>query len=577
MKLLCTCLLFLCSHLFCLAIPQSDSLSRALGEVIENAGNYDRQKLQSIDSLQEKLSSLSGDASTKYKVYEHLYDEYKSYKYDFALYFANKLKHFALLEKNETLLTDARLKEIFVTLSGGLYKEAIDSLNAISLADISDSIKAEFYTLKGITYYNLADYNGASPSGTYYNQVANVYLDFAVSYYGDQSFEKLYYSSLRYLKQNHADSALNNLQLLLSRHDLTNHQIALTTSTIGGIYISRGEETDAKPYLIRASIADIKSSTKETLALLTLAGIVYKEGDVELAFRYIEKANEDATFYNARLRKVQIGAILPLIEGGMISTINNQKQKLQFFLVALSLLVLLLAGFALIIRSQVKKLKLARESLFATNGKLQQSNNELLQANELKERYNRQLSETNHQLVEANETSERYNAQLQKTNQLLTEANRIKEEYIGYYFNLDTEYIARFEKLVTTIDKKLTERKWEEIKFILKTVDAKKEKDELLRSFDKVFIRLFPNFVAQFNSLFSPQDQVVVKDDQLLNTELRIFALIRMGITDNEKIAEILGYSINTIYAKKTKVRSKTLVNKEEFERRITEITTIIS
>lgn len=347
---------------------------------------------------------------------------------------------------------------------------------------------------------------------------------------------------------------LFNLNKLLENEQLSYHQVALATSTIGGIFISQGYEEKAKPFLIKASIADIQSSTKETLALLTLAGIMYKQGDIDAAVLYIEKANTDAIFYNAKLRKVQIGAILPLIEGTMINTIKSQKEKLQYSLFILSVLVLLLAGFAFIIRNQLMKLKAARKSLLEANGKLRQINLELLEANALKEKYN---------------------AQLYEINRRLSEANKIKEEYIGYYFNLDTEFLARIEKIISAIDKKLMERKWEEIKFILRSVDLKKEKEELLKNFDKVFLRLFPNFVSQFNTLFKEEDRMILKEDQLLNTELRIFALIRLGITDNEKIAEILDYAINTIYSKKTKIRSKTIVNKDEFERRIVEITTL--
>jgi DNA-binding NarL/FixJ family response regulator len=76
-------------------------------------------------------------------------------------------------------------------------------------------------------------------------------------------------------------------------------------------------------------------------------------------------------------------------------------------------------------------------------------------------------------------------------------------------------------------------------------------------SFDKVFLKLFPDFVTFFNSLFDERDRIVLKEGQLLNTELRIFALIRMGISDTEKIAKILNYSVNTIYAYKTRVKSK--------------------
>jgi DNA-binding CsgD family transcriptional regulator len=558
------------------ASPDTDSLMKELNRAITDAPVYDNNKLNDVTKLKKQLiESLRSDPAAQHDINLKLYEAYKYYNYDSALLYAHALQQLAAQSGDHSSLVGARLKAVFIMISGGMFKETFDSLNVISIAGVADSVKGEYYTLMGISYYNLADFNGDHHSTPFYNSKANVYLDSALQYYPAGTFEHVYYSSLKFLKKGEADSAIAYLAKLIERVDLSLHQVALATSTLGGIYLSQGREQDAKPYLIEASIADIKSSTKETLALLTLAGIIYKEGKIEEAVAFIEKANSDATFYDARLRKAQVGAILPLIEGAMISTIKTQKEKLQVFLIVLSVLVLLLAGFAVIIRNQVKKLKLARAGLYEANQKQQQINKELLEANEMKEQYNTRLIETNTRLVEANETKERYNRQLQEINNRLSEANRIKEEYIGYYFNMDTAFLARIDKLITALDKKLLDRKWDEARFILKSFDPKKEKDELLKNFDKVFLRLFPNFVKQFNTLFRDEEAIVLKDDQLLNAELRIFALIRLGVTENEKIAEILGYSINTIYAKKTKVRSKTIVNKDDFERRLVEITTL--
>lgn len=537
------------------ASPHTDSLASALDRAIQDARDYDNHKIKEISSLTALLHKTSkSDLSRQYDIHHKLYETYQYYNYDSALKHAKELQQLARYKNDASLIIDAKLKTVFIMLSGGMFKETFDSLNAISVARAADSVKAEFYTLMGRAYYNLADYNSDNFHTPFYNGKANLYLDSALALYAPNSVEHLYYAALKFLKTGKPDSALSYLNQLIEGKKLSYHQIALATSTIGGIYMSEGHEAQAKPYLIEASIADIKSSTKETLALLLLAGIVFKEGDIEAAVRYIEKANADAIFYNARLRKVQVGAILPLIEGGMIQTIKTQKAKLEVFLILLSVLVLLLAGFAVIIRSQVKKLKLIRARLSEANLKQQQINQELSESNSLKERYNTQLQEINRQLLEV---------------------NKIKDEYIGYYFRMDTEFLARIEKLINSITKKLADRKWDEIRFLLQSVDPKKEKEELLKNFDKVFLKLFPNFVSQFNSLFKEEDKIVLKEDQLLNTELRIFALIRLGITENEKIAEILGYSINTIYAKKTKVRSKTIVPKDEFERKIVEITTL--
>jgi len=157
-------------------------------------------------------------------------------------------------------------------------------------------------------------------------------------------------------------------------------------------------------------------------------------------------------------------------------------------------------------------------------------------------------------------------------NEKLEEANKIKEEYIGYFFSLDSEFFVKLERLKKTLDQKVADRKFEDIKFIVNNIQLKKEKEELLRSFDTVFLRIFPKFVASFNALFNPEDQIKLKENELLNIDLRIFALIRMGISDNEKIAQILEYSVNTIYAYKTKIKNRSIVPNEEFEARVLEI-----
>jgi DNA-binding NarL/FixJ family response regulator len=125
------------------------------------------------------------------------------------------------------------------------------------------------------------------------------------------------------------------------------------------------------------------------------------------------------------------------------------------------------------------------------------------------------------------------------------------------------------------VDQKISDRRFDEIKFLVNNINLKQEKEELLKNFDKVFLKLFPDFVAEFNSLFKKEDQIKLKDNELLTTDLRIFALMRMGIHDNEKIAQILEYSVNTVYTYKTKIKNKSIVPNDEFEQRIMEIKTM--
>lgn len=569
MKVIVACILLIVSTACCIASEPSDSLLKQLNTAIKETVLYDAVHLRSIAETQQLLNnSISASPDSKYGICLKLYEGYKYYNFDSALYYAKQLQHFAAFKNDASLVVDARIKEVFIMLSGGMFKETLDSLTVISIKGASNVVKAEYYSLLARAYYNFADFDSDDYYTPRYNQKANYYLDSALQLYAQQSFEYGYYRALQQLKKGDPDIALLSLDKVMARQNLQLHQIAVATSTIGGILMSMQQEANAKPYLMQAAIADVKSSTKETLALLSLANIIFKEGDVQNAAVYIEKANADATFYKARLRKVQIGAILPLIEGQMIKTIQSQKEKLITSLILFAFLILLLAGFAIIVRNQVRKLKIARLSLLLIN-------QQLIEANDLKEKYNSQLKETNHQLVEANAIKEKYNEQLKEINHQLLEANKIKEEYIGYYFRIDTEFMLRIEKLMANIDKKLMDRKWDEIKLLLKTLDLKREKEDLLKNFDKVFIKLFPNFVNQFNTLFLEDDKIIIKDDQLLNTELRIFALMRLGITENEKIAEILNYSINTIYSYKTKIRNKANIAKDDFDNKVMEITTL--
>ncbi len=223
-----------------LASPDTDSLVNELQHALKDAPVYDSIKLNTIAKLKGRLSQTSpNNSGGQYKLTLQLYDEYKYYNYDSALFYTAKLQQLAH-DKNElSLLLDSKLKAVFVMLTGGMFKETFDSLNAISVKDAADSIKAEYYALTGLAYYNLADFNGDNFSSSFYNNKANLYLDSALAFYTPASFDHIYYSALKYLKKSEADSALLNLQQLIKGNNLTQHQIALTTSTLVQLVVAR--------------------------------------------------------------------------------------------------------------------------------------------------------------------------------------------------------------------------------------------------------------------------------------------------------------------------------------------------
>jgi tetratricopeptide (TPR) repeat protein len=524
------------------ASQRSDSLVNELNKAIAQSAEYETGKLNRIQALKDILNkSTSPEPVEQYNLALKIFEEYKSFNYDSAFLYVNKLAELGNRLNDPVKIIRAKVSLSFILLSAGMFKETFESLNTIQIANAPDSIKAEYYTLLGRLHYDLADYDGDYYHTTLYLEKAKQAIDSALQLLPPSSFAYEYFNGLRNLKAENMAAAMQSLEALYKRNDLTLHQVALVTSTLSRIYTLNSQVQESTDLLIEAAIADIKSSTKETIALFNLADIFYKKGDLKNAAIYVQKANDDAVAYGARQRKAQINPLLQLVQNQKIITVEQQRKALLIFTILISFFLLVVIGFAIIIFRQVKKLKAARENLM----------------------------QVNKQLAEANTEKETFNLRLQKSNARLLEADKIKEEYIGYFFNLDTELFLKIEKFKHAIDKKIVEDKLADIKFIVNKFNLTEEKEEVLKSFDKVFLKLFPDFVSIFNSLFKEEDQVKLKEGQLLNTELRIFALIRMGITENEKIAQILGYSVNTIYTYKTKIKNKSLVPNEAFEDKI--------
>jgi len=511
---------------------------QALNTAIQQADQYDARKQGRIDSIKRLLSSARpDDLSGQFGLYKSLYEEYRLFQFDSSYHYARKLREAALQMNDPARLAYARIKLGFSLLSSGMYKETLDSLSQVNVQQLPDSGKAEYYALLGRYYYDLGDFDNDKYHTPVYNVLGGRYIDSALALLPASTYEAAYYRGLKELKANNKAGALRILTTILARPELTPHQVAVTTSTLSDLYIRNGQTDSAIQLLTTAAIADIQASTKETSAAFNLASLLYKEGDVKHASLCINRAIADASFYGARQRKVQVSAILPLIEAQKLSMVESEKRKLLFYATTVTLLLLLIIGLGLIILRQVKKLQIAQKTI--------------TQAHIKELEINRQLAETNARLEDA---------------------NKIKEKYIGYFFNFNAAFYDKMEKFKKSLEQKLADRKLDEIKSLITKINLRKEKEELVQHFDHAFLKLFPNFVTVFNSMFREEDQQVLEENELLNTDLRIFALIRMGIHDNEKIAHILQYSVNTITTYKTKIKNRSIVPNEEFEKHVMEI-----
>jgi hypothetical protein len=509
----------------------TDSLLAELKAEIGRKSIYDDAKQTRIQQLKQLQHNIpKADYSKQYDVFLKLYDEYKSYQYDSAYVYVNKLKNLSFAMNDMSRAYYSQIKLGFILLSSGMFKETFDSMRVIDPKLLTDSMKVEYYFIMYRCNSDLAKYNSDKYFTPDYIRAGNMYIDSAIKLSKPGSVDQIYYTGLKHIAINDNFNGSQELNKLIAVDvPISMHLRAMITCSLGQIYINSNNREEGIDLLIQSAIADIKSSTKETVALFTLAEQLYKTGNIKDAYAFIQLAKADADFYGARQRKIQIGAILPLVAAEELNHSENEKDRIMGYLLAITALASLVILFLIMIYKQLGKLK-HKEKII-----------------------------------------EDQNIQLKDINYRLSEDAHIKEEYIGQFFKVISSYILKLEKLKMSVDTKLSIKKYDDIRQIINNINIKKEREDLYYSFDHIFLKIFPNFISVFNSQFEEKDQIWPHEHEVLNTDLRIFALIRMGIDDNETIAKILEYSVNTIYVYKMRIKAKSK-NPEQFEQCIMDI-----
>jgi hypothetical protein len=521
------------------AAASEDSLLNRLDAVLAQKEDFVNQKLARIRAIKHDLGLATGPES-KYQAYQKLFDEYKAFSYDSAYSYSKKIMAVALQLNDPLKIARAKMDLAFTLISSGMFKETLETLNQINVSLFPDSSRIQYYFLKARSYFDLSDFDRNSDYTSIYNPQGIKCIDSALALCKPGSYDYFELKGLKELRNTDDDAGLKTYVALLKFHHLSPHDFAVNACCLSYIYEVKGLHEKSLDLLIEAAISDIQSATKETVAIYNLADILYKNGDIDHSYVYIKQAMDDATFYGALQRQVKISSILPIIEAQWISQIEHQKKLLYTYSFIITLLVIFVLVFAWIIFKQLKKLRIADEVIKAANITLQENNRSL-------EELNRNLST----------------------------ANKIKNEYIGYYFNINSIYIEKLESFQKSLDKKLSSKRYDDALAAVKNLNLENERMQLFHTFDKVFLRLFPDFIHKFNALFNKEEIIPVPDGQLLTTEHRIFALIRMGIHDNDRIAKLLGYSVNTIYSYKNRIKNKSFIANDEFEDRIMEIESV--
>ena len=520
----------------------TDALLREIDGLVKNRRTYGVEKETRITDLKRLLAEAASDEQ-RYGFCGRLFDEYRAYNLDSSFVYAQRKEELAHRLNKQDYLDDSAMNMAEVMGTTGMYKEALELLGKIDKKTLPDYLYGYYYHLYRTIYGLMGDYAVTEKAKKEYYRMTDLYRDSLLQVNASVSLGHALVMADKCIVHARYDEAIDMLMEYYRKPSLDDHAQAMIAYTISEGYRLKGDKQGQKHYLALSAIADLKSAVKEYVSLRKLASLVYEEGDLDRAYNYLKCSLEDATLCNARLRTLEISQVFPIIDKAYQLKTERQQREMKISLICISLLSVFLLAAIFFVYKQMKKVAAARREVVDTNTLLQELNEELHDSN----------------------------SQLKEMNHTLSEANYIKEEYIGRYMDQCSTYLDKMDLYRRSLNKIAAAGRVEELyKAIKSSQFLDEELKEFYANFDVTFLQLFPNFVDEFNALLTEPMQP--KPGEQLNTELRIFALIRLGITDSTKIAQFLRYSVTTIYNYRTRVRNKALGEREEFEAKVMKI-----
>lgn len=515
-----------------------DRLYNTIDSLIEHRSELLAEKeirLKALkDGLQEGL-----DEDQLFKLNERIYDEYMAYNFDSAYYYINKNveRQRALGHADRFATSAVRMAHILAV--SGIFNNARLLLNEVRVEDISTANKIDYYEQQSelnLFRSEMANFTPLFPA----------YVD-SMQHYRQKILEIAPHNSYNYIfnlatytcEQGEVDKAIKMLEDYLPKLRQGDRHYSIVTSTLAFFYTHKDQPETREKYLLLSAISDLRASILENNSLRELSIILLERQEYKKAYNYLQQASEDAKLYGSRLRSLQAARLAPLITQAYDTERVRTQNRTYILLAILSVITLLLIGTIAFILSMMRKRRAAIEKINTLNQEL-----------------------------------ERRNAAIEAANNEMKESNRIKDEYIGRFLELSSNYIQRGEDRAKLLNRLARDKKMAELYAELKSSSSLNESIRLFyQNFDTAFLNIYPNFIKEVNSLMANGNQFEVDGGQKLTTELRILALIRLGINDNQKIADILRSSITTIYTYRSKIKSRAL-SKDTFEDEIRIIAT---
>lgn len=535
-----------------MAMPHSDVISpetmkmfSTLDSILGRSEQYNSEKQSRIQELRNQLDT-DADLQTQYWLNHELYQEYYVYETDSAMAYTMRNMRIAREEGNIEHYIACRLQRAFVLSNTGMMEEALAYLIDLNKENLPPKLLADYYFQMNRVYSSLASYAGNDGRSVYYTRMSRIYADSAYMA-TDPSDEDFLIRRAMCVVYHGDDNPLVEQELLaeLNKGQFSTRHDAMIASLLSRIYNIRGDRDRYIWALVKSAIADIRSCNRDINSLRLLAEFLADIGDLQRAYAYISYCQQQSQLAHNRVRLLALNDVQTRITQAVLQNAQNEQQRNKIFITLIVVIVLLLTFVLFGLIRAYRDLNKKQKQLDSSHTKLQEQQ--------------QQLSVANTALVELN-------SKLEQANTLLRGQNDLKEEYIGYVFAICSNYISKLDDYRKDINRKIKGKMFEEVRTMTdKPTMTQAEIKEFCHNFDTIFLHVYPEFVEDFNDLLLPEGRIYPRDGEILNTDLRIYALIRLGITDSTKIADFLHCSPQTVYNNRLKIRNKAIIPKEQF------------
>lgn len=534
-----------------------EGLLEKLDSALAMQDKYEAAKQVRVDRLKENLS-VATDPEQRYWIISDIYEEYSTYDSDSAMNYAVMAERLALKAGKPSWATDMLLNRAYLYAATGILERADRCIATVDTAQLTPRQQLRYNEQVLYLMTHRDQYLGANSVDYPYGEVADSLL--ATVCRDISPDDPMYcwfvgWKGMRGVEEAKTALPLISEKMVDCRYE-TRHD-AMNAWVFSRLYEKVGDEENMLRYLLLSSLADVRACNKEIASLEEVANLLYTDHhNLKRANDYISHCIRCANEYKSRVRVGRLADLQHKITRDYQTQLEHQEQRGSLYLKLLGAILLgLLAAMVSIIVSK-KKLGQSRAMLDNANRAL---NVKIVELEEVKQ-----------QLEDANENLSGLYSNARDGANELSRRNLAKEKYIADIFAICSNYISKLDDFRKNIYRLLVAGKYEDLRKLTNTPElSQAEIKELHQTFDKIFLGIYPDFVRDFNTLLRPEEQVEIKKGDLLNTELRIYALVRLGLTDSTAIARFLHCSVQTVYNTRQRTRAKANVPREEFAERV--------